>query len=561
MFLGSISDVVQPALGLDCAEFDLELQKLQLHVRGVYIGRQWFSHNFSLSVQECRDAISSLSELCSLMQRRLPDAALAADLKACVEGLSGCIAAVERLQADVANHGTVPFQLRVEHVAAIVLLRSFERLCAAAEESGSKLSLVSTHRSKATGCMHYTDVMHVIDDMQRPFPKNSSGFNSAVTPLYDLIITGRKIFFHGTRSDMALAHLFCCAAVCFLMQQCFPSPSSQTLAAATCDEFLHLCSLLQLHDEKSLLCNIAQSQMSPAPSIDSKDLSWLLPLFSTPRTPKLHACDSDYPEKKLLSFCAGEFFQVRGGVVSAKNGGLQLPAPDTVEKKAKRCIMFAATVALSSESTHPAIKSMDISSTVSSGSSSKTGKRSPEQRDSYFTGRVSELKRIYEVVQAVVLNAPSAPAPLHVAVLGIPGMGKSLLVSQALLEIQRSHLDGAHDVFFMKVIGRGSVSVEESLLVHARNLGSKIGVYADTAPHVALSNLKAHLSCLRFVAIVDDANCEGLQAAAQWIPVSTAPHAILITSQQPAEELSAIELAHGVFEKIALSEFDCSTSV
>ena len=302
--------------------------------------------------------------------------------------------------------------------------------------------------------------------------------------------------------------------------------------------------------------------MSPAPSIDSKDLSWLLPLFSTPRTPKLHACDSDYPEKKLLSFCAGEFFQVRGGVVSAKNGGLQLPAPDTVEKKAKRCIMFAATVALSSESTHPAIKSMDISSTVSSGSSSKTGKRSPEQRDSYFTGRVSELKRICEVVQAVVFNAPPpAPAPLHVAVLGIPGTGKSLLVSQALLEIQRSHLDGAHDVFFMKVIGRGAVSVEESLLMHARNLGSKIGVLADTAPHVALANLKAHLSCLRFVAIVDDANCEGLQAAAQWIPVSTASHAILITSQQPAEELSAIELAHGVFEKIALSEFDCSTSV
>ncbi len=99
-----------------------------------------------------------------------------------------------------------------------------------------------------------------------------------------------------------------------------------------------------------------------------------------------------------------------------------------------------------SESMHPAIKSMDISSTVSSGTSSKTGKRSPEQRDSYFTGRVSELKRICEVVQAVVLNAHPAPAPLHVAVLGIPGMGKSLLVSQALLEIQRSHLDGAHDV-------------------------------------------------------------------------------------------------------------------
>jgi hypothetical protein len=32
--------------------------------------------------------------------------------------------------------------------------------------------------------MHYTDVMHVVDDMQRPFPKGSSGFSSAVTPLY-----------------------------------------------------------------------------------------------------------------------------------------------------------------------------------------------------------------------------------------------------------------------------------------------------------------------------------------------------------------------------------------
>ena len=66
VFLGSISDVLQPALGLDCAEFDPELQKLQLHVRGVYIARQWFSHDFSMSVQECRDAMSSLSELCSL---------------------------------------------------------------------------------------------------------------------------------------------------------------------------------------------------------------------------------------------------------------------------------------------------------------------------------------------------------------------------------------------------------------------------------------------------------------------------------------------------------------
>ncbi len=113
----------------------------------------------------------------------------------------------------------------------------------------------------------------------------------------------------------------------------------------------------------------------------------------------------------------------------------------------------------------------------------------------------------------------------------------------------------------MKLRGRGSLSVEEDLVVQARSLGSKIGVFADTATHVALTNLKAHLSSLRFVAVIDDANSEGLQAAAKWIPVSTALHAILITSQQPAEELASIEVAHGRFEKITLCEFDSSTSV
>ncbi len=43
--------------------------------------------------------------------------------------------------------------------------------------------------------MHYTDVTHVMDDMQRPFPKGvtavpkgSSGFSTAVTPLYAALL-------------------------------------------------------------------------------------------------------------------------------------------------------------------------------------------------------------------------------------------------------------------------------------------------------------------------------------------------------------------------------------
>ena len=184
MFLGSISDVLKRGLGLDCAELDHELHKLQLYVKNVYIARQWFSHDFSISVQECLDAVSSLAELCSLMQRRLADAALAAEFKACVEGLKACTEAIDSLQADVSDRGDIPFRLRAEHVAAIILLRSFERLCAAAEENGSKLSCVSSHRNAATGSMHYTDVMPVVDDLQRPFPQGSSGFSSAVSPLY-----------------------------------------------------------------------------------------------------------------------------------------------------------------------------------------------------------------------------------------------------------------------------------------------------------------------------------------------------------------------------------------
>ena len=362
---------------------------------------------------------------------------------------------------------------------------------------------------------------------------------------------------------MTLAHIFCAAAVCSLMQQSFPSAGSQALAAASADELLQLCSLLQLRDETSLLATIAQSQMSPVPAIDPRDISWLLGLFSAASSPKLHACVSDYPEKKLLKFCGGELFQVKkdGSFVLPRSGGLELPAADTVENKVKRCVMFSAAIVLSSNSLHAAVKSTDVASTVSSGSCSNTGKRSPEQRDSYFTGREPELKRLCEVIQAVLLNTPVTPAPMHVAVLGVPGMGKSLLVSQALLEMQISHLGRAHEVYFMKLRGRGSVSVEEDLVVQARSLGSRIGVFADTAPHVALTNLKAHLSSLRFVAVVDDANSEGLQAAALWIPVSTASHAILVTSQQPAEELASIEAVHGRFEKIALSEFDSGTSV
>jgi hypothetical protein len=134
-----ISDVVRPALGLDRPEHDHKLQSLLAHLKNVFISRQWFSHGVSILVQECQDAIASLVELCRLMQQLLADAALPVDFTACVDGLKDCSAAIDSLQADVTLHGATSFSLRVDQVAAILVLRSFERLCSAAENRSSAL--------------------------------------------------------------------------------------------------------------------------------------------------------------------------------------------------------------------------------------------------------------------------------------------------------------------------------------------------------------------------------------------------------------------------------------
>ena len=494
MLRGSVSDVIQPTLGLDHAGLDHELQKLQLHVKTVFMTRHWFSHDFDIAVQECVDAMASLVELCGLMQRLLADATLTDDFDACVIGLRDSLATVDRLQADVSGLGAASFSLRADQVASILLLRSFERLCAAAEvKTGPLFNPSSDHYNKVTGCMRYTDVIHVIDDMRKP----SARMSSALTPYFGFVTSGRKMFFHGTQREITLALLFCTGAAARLMQ-CFDAQAAAA-AGATTDELLRLLPHLQLDDERSLLGNIAQSQMSALPS-NLSDLAWLRTLLwpppAVPSVPKLHDVMSEIGAKQVLSFCTSEFFHVKNG------GSLAMPAADTAENKFKRCSLLLAAVALSSVSLHPAIASLGcIDASVSAGSSLVSGKRAAEQRDAYFTGRVHELKRVCEAVGAVLLNERPASAPANIAVLGVPGMGKSLLVSHALLTMQKTHAEQQREVYFLKLRGRGAVSVEEDLVMHARSLGSKIGVAADSSPSDALTKFKDHLSRLRFVAI------------------------------------------------------------
>jgi len=222
-----------------------------------------------------------------------------------------------------------------------------------------------------------------------------------------------------------------------------------------------------------------------------------------------------------------------------------------------------AAVAVSSASLHLEIESLGcVSVDVSAESSVVSGKRSAEQRDRYFTGRVAEMRRICDAIEAVLANARPASTATNIAVLGLPGMGKSLLVSQALLEMQKTARGQAARSVLFEAEGPRLQPVWKKMfsLPHAA-WAARLPVAADTPPSDALRLFKDYLSRLRFVAIIDDADVDGLQAAARLIPVSSALHAVLVTSQQKEEELAPIEGTLGRFEKITLCGFEESTSV
>lgn len=568
----SVSDVIQPVLGLHDARCDQEFQKLQFHVRAVYMTRNWFSHDFSVTILECQHAIVSLVELCCLLRQRLNEPSVVDGLDSCADELQTCLSSIDKLQVNAVGYLPMDFFLRIDQVATLLLLRCFERLCAAAEEKGGPLfNSSSTHYNKECECMRFSDVVDVIAEMKKP----STKMGRVIVADYEFVIRGRNMLFHGTQRDTSVAMLFCCGAVGRLLR--FLGSSADAARAKIVDEILAVCQHLHLHDEDYVLRRIAESQGVHLPtSHDLSEISWLRCLLwssssemlscltiaphSMPKMPK-ESCSARFHESllrfehhEIATYCTGQMkdFKTRGSLV--------LPASDTTQNKHRRCDMLLAAVALSSLT--PCAESFGgIEAEIDVAMSSVEGKRAPEQRDEFFTGRSVELMAVCNCIRAVLLNSRLAGTPAHVAVMGLPGTGKSLLVSQALLKMQTIHASEQRDVYFLKLRGRGAASVEEDLVVHARSLGSKIDVSTSCTPIEALSKLKSHLGHSRFVAIIDDANADGLRAAADWIPVSTALHALLVTSQQPAEELAAIEISHGLFEKVDLLQFDLSTSV
>lgn len=570
---GSLSDI-KPILGFDDPASDPDYHKLQLIVTNIFMTRNWNSHEFSVTMSECQHAIASLIELCGIMQQRLRDASLDDDFKTCVSELRVCLATVDQLQEDFISHATVRFQLRFEQAASILLLRSFERLCAAAEDKQSFLAnyTISAHYNKSNGCMRYTDVVDVVHDMQQ------KGMSTVKTIDYEFLKTGRNMFFHGTQSNIALAMIFCTGSVARLLQY-IGGPTAAAAYSCTVTELFAIFRYLQL-DGAQVVQRIATSHGVALPS-DRNNAEWFDILLWPPVIPCALESNADSPSAAAIKYskqvCGAKFdavFLRFGGSVATYctntfkrlKGKKTFALTDAVDVKSAqmRCDELLACMALSSLDLQNVVCLAHpfgcIISCISAGSSLVDGKRAPEQRDEFFTGRSTELKRICDVISSVLLNTPVAFTATRVAVLGLPGMGKSLLVSHAVLEMQHLHADLHRTLYFLKLRGRGASIVEEDLEMHARALGSKIAVAADSTPNDALVHLREYLSHLRFVAIIDDANADGLQAVAKWIPRSSACHAVLVTSQQPPEELSFVEASLGPFEKITLDQFtECSS--
>ena len=79
-----------------------------------------------------------------------------------------------------------------------------------------------------------------------------------------------------------------------------------------------------------------------------------------------------------------------------------------------------------------------VDANVSPGFLSLTDNRSPKHIDKFFSGREEELRRVCDAIGAVLLDENLGSKHAHVAVLGAPGTGKSLLESQALLRAHKA---------------------------------------------------------------------------------------------------------------------------
>lgn len=169
---------------------------------------------------------------------------------------------------------------------------------------------------------------------------------------------------------------------------------------------------------------------------------------------------------------------------------------------------------------------------IISSSPAGLGMRAAISHDDDFIAREEERAAIIGAVTSVMDGTSHEPRRvllLH----GHPGLGKSILATQALRSAQkcREHATSSLDVRVEIVRGRGDAVMNEDLVAMGRNLGNAIGVASTSPQESVLAALKCFLSEARYVLLIDDADSEGLKRALKFIPASKQRCTLIITSQ------------------------------
>ncbi len=219
---------------------------------------------------------------------------------------------------------------------------------------------------------------------------------------------------------------------------------------------------------------------------------------------------------------------------------LQLLPPSAREElnvESSTAMRLACTAALASRTLQDQVNKLSaVRIVVVASDAAGLSLRAAVTGDNAFIAREEEKAAIVDAVKSV-MDGKSHESRRVLLLHGVPGLGKSLLATQALrsaqkdLETNVSRAHASQDVRLEIVRGRGAGVVDEDLVALGRNLGSIIGDVSASPPEVVRAALRRFLSMSRYVLLIDDADEEGLARGLEFLPVSNQRCALIITSQ------------------------------
>ncbi len=210
----------------------------------------------------------------------------------------------------------------------------------------------------------------------------------------------------------------------------------------------------------------------------------------------------------------------------------RLPTAKDLQSNMTSPLNLALALLLTSPTFQDCVDQLPPLSCGISSSSNSFSLRAAITNDRVFTGRKEESDAIIDAVKAVI-DSTSHPLRRMVLLYGNPGLGKTLLATQALYIAQKQFRNdpGCRDVRFEFIRGRGSAVVEDDLVALGRSIGSAMGVVSGSSQDVVLAAMKHFFESSRFVLFIDDGDEEGLARVLHFLPSSEKPCLLIITSQ------------------------------